>query len=259
MRKYIVAGNWKMNTNLPEGEKLAGDIMSLLQQRNFDLTRYGVIIAPPYTHLYRLSQIIDNSKVRLGAQNMGWEEKGAYTGEISADMLLSVGSEYVIIGHSERRKYQKEGDELLLKKISLALSKGLKPIFCVGEELADREAGRHFDIVKSQIVNVIYHLVPEDMQKVIIAYEPVWAIGTGKVATPEQAQEMHAFIRQIISDKFGNQVAQDLTLLYGGSCKPANAQGLFEQKDIDGGLIGGASLKAQDFVTLLDMLIEAKK
>ncbi len=258
MRKFVVAGNWKMNTNLPEGEQLASDIMSLLGQRNFDLDRYGVIIAPPYTHLYRLGQIIDNNKIRLGAQNMGWEEKGAFTGEISADMLLSVGVEYVIIGHSERRKYQKEDDQLLLKKINLALAKGLKPIFCVGEELNDREAGKHFDVVRSQIENVIFSLEVHNMENIIIAYEPVWAIGTGKVATPGQAQEMHAFIRQMIADKFGSQVGVNMTLLYGGSCKPSNAEGLFSQKDIDGGLIGGASLKAQDFVTLVDMLIEAK-
>ena len=259
MRKFVVAGNWKMNTNLPEGEQLASEIMSLLEQRSFNLDRFGVIIAPPYTHLYRLGQIIDNNKVRLGAQNMGWEEKGAFTGEISADMLLSVGVEYVIIGHSERRKYQKESDQLLLKKVNLALAKGLKPIFCVGEELKDREAGKHFDIVRSQIENVIFSLEAHNMENIIIAYEPVWAIGTGKVATPGQAQEMHAFIRQMIADKFGSQVGVNMTLLYGGSCKPSNAEGLFSQKDIDGGLIGGASLKAQDFVTLLDMLIEAKK
>ena len=259
MRKYIVAGNWKMNTTLPEGEKLATDIMNLVKERDYDLSRFGMIIAPPYTHLYRLSSLIDNNKVRLGSQNMGWEEKGAFTGEISADMLISVGAEYVIIGHSERRKYQKEDDQLLLKKINLALSKGLKPIFCVGEELSQREAGKHFDIVRRQIENVIFTLPAESLKKIIIAYEPVWAIGTGKVATPEQAQQMHAFIRQMIAGKFGDQTAQDMTLLYGGSCKPANAQGLFSQPDIDGGLIGGASLKANDFVTLLDMLIKAKQ
>ncbi len=258
MRKFVVAGNWKMNTNLPEGENLASEIMRLLEQRSLDLERFGVIIAPPYTHLYKLGQLIDNNKVRLAAQNMGWEEKGAFTGEISADMLLSVGVEYVIIGHSERRKYQKEDDQMLLKKVNLALSKGLKPIFCVGEELQEREAGKHFDIVRSQIENVIFTLEASQLKNIVIAYEPVWAIGTGKVATPGQAQEMHSFIRQMLGDKFGSQVADDMTLLYGGSCKPANAEGLFGQRDIDGGLIGGASLKAQDFVQLVDMLVAAK-
>ncbi len=259
MRKFIIAGNWKMNTTLPEGEALASAIQNKVNNRKFDLDKFGMIIAPPYTHLYRISQVIDNEYVKLGAQNMGWEEKGAYTGEISADMLLSVGAEYVIIGHSERRKYQKEDNELLLKKMQLALKKGLKPIFCIGEELEQREAEEHFVVVRSQIRDVVFELEASDMENIIIAYEPVWAIGTGKVATPEQAQQMHAFIRGLLKEKFGNQVAENTTILYGGSCKPSNADGLFAQPDIDGGLIGGASLKADDFTDLMEILIKHKQ
>ena len=259
MRKFILAGNWKMNTNLQEGQSLAQDIMSLLDKRSLDLDRFAVIIAPPFTHLYSINHIIDKNKVLLAAQNMGWEEKGAYTGEISADMLKSVGVKYVIIGHSERRKYQREDDALLLKKINLALSKGLTPIFCIGEELEQRENGKYFDVVRVQIENVIFNLSAQQLRNLIIAYEPVWAIGTGKVATPEQAQQMHAFIRELLMEKYGDDVASNMSILYGGSCKPSNAQGLFLQKDIDGGLIGGASLKALDFVSLLDILVQSKK
>ena len=256
MRKFIVAGNWKMNTTVPEGESLANEIETKIW--HYERDKFQLIIAPPFTHLATIRSIIDSDKVKLGAQNLFWEEKGAYTGEISAAMLKSVDVEYVIIGHSERRKYFKESDEVLLKKINLALANGLKPIFCIGEELEQREAGKHFDVVRSQIENVIFSLKPEQLDKIIIAYEPVWAIGTGKVATPEQAQEMHSFIRDLIKGKFGQDKAENMTLLYGGSCKPGNAAGLFEQPDIDGGLIGGASLKADDFLEIFKILIEKK-
>ncbi len=257
MRKFIVAGNWKMNTTVPEGEALANEIETKIW--HYERDKYQLIIAPPFTHLATIRSIIDSDKVKLGAQNLFWEEKGAYTGEISAVMLKSVDVEYVIIGHSERRKYFKESDEVLLKKINLALANDLKPIFCIGEELEQREADKHFDVVRSQIENVIFHLEASKLDKIIIAYEPVWAIGTGKVASPEQAQEMHKFIRGLIEEKFGEEKAQNMTILYGGSCKPSNAAGLFEQPDIDGGLIGGASLKADDFLEIFKILIEKKK
>ncbi len=256
MRKFIVAGNWKMNTTVPEGERLANDIQTNIW--HYDREKFQLIIAPPYTHLATVGQIIDGDRVKLGAQNLFWEEKGAYTGEISAAMLKSVEAEYVIIGHSERRKYFKESDEVLLKKVNIALEYGLTPIFCIGEELSQREENRHFDVVRSQIENVLFELDASRFAKVIIAYEPVWAIGTGKVATPEQAQEMHGFIRDLIASKYSADVAQNTTLLYGGSCKPSNAAGLFEQPDIDGGLIGGASLKAADFLEIFRILIDKK-
>jgi len=257
MRKFIVAGNWKMNTTVPEGEKLAEQIQSNVGF--YDTEKFQLIVAPPFTHLYPIAQIIDNDYVKLGAQNLAWEEKGAFTGEIAAPMLQSIEVQYVIIGHSERRKYFKEDDSLLLKKISLALKYNLKPIFCVGELLEQREANQHFNIVEKQIKNVLFNLAPEQIQNIIIAYEPVWAIGTGKVASPEQAQEMHKFIRSLFAQKYSEQIAQDLTILYGGSCKPSNAQGLFAQPDIDGGLIGGASLKAQDFLEIFKILKQQKQ
>jgi triosephosphate isomerase len=257
MRKFIVAGNWKMNTTVPEGEKLAEQIQSNVGF--YDTEKFQLIVAPPFTHLYPIAQIIDNDYVKLGAQNLAWEEKGAFTGEIAAPMLQSIEVQYVIIGHSERRKYFKEDDSLLLKKIYLALKYNLKPIFCVGELLEQREANQHFNIVEKQIKNVLFNLAPEQIQNIIIAYEPVWAIGTGKVASPEQAQEMHKFIRSLFAQKYSEQIAQDLTILYGGSCKPSNAQGLFAQPDIDGGLIGGASLKAQDFLEIFKILKQQKQ
>ena len=256
MRKFIVAGNWKMNTTVPEGEALANEIQTNIW--HYDREKFQLIVAPPYTHLATVGQILDSDRVKLGAQNLFWEEKGAYTGEVSAPMLKSVDVEYVIIGHSERRKYFNESDEILLKKVKLALEYDLTPIFCIGEQLHEREANKHFDVVRNQLENVILQLPAGQLAKVIIAYEPVWAIGTGKVATPEQAQEIHHFIRQLISEKFSADLAQNLTILYGGSCKPGNAAGLFEQPDIDGGLIGGASLKARDFLEIFRILIDKK-
>lgn len=245
MRKYIVAGNWKMNTTVPEGVALAKAVAEKSKEvpANVEL-----VIAPPFTHLDAVSSAIAGSKVALSAQNCADKEKGAFTGEISVDMLKSVGCEYTILGHSERRQYYGETDAKLVEKMKLAFAAGLKVILCVGENLEEREAGKHFDVCRAQIENVLYHFSAAEMANVVIAYEPVWAIGTGKTASAEQAQEIHASIRNVVEAKFGREVAQDMTILYGGSCKPSNAKELFAQPDIDGGLIGGAALKADDFI-----------
>lgn len=246
MRKKIVAGNWKMNTTVPEGVQLAKDVVAAAAE----VKDCQLVIAPPFTHLASVAEIVKGTKVALSAQNCADKTSGAYTGEVSVDMLESVGCTYCILGHSERRQYYGETDEKLCAKIALVLAKGIKPILCVGENLEEREAGKHFEVCESQIKNVLYTLTAEQMANVVVAYEPVWAIGTGKTATSEQAQEIHACIRKCIADKFGAQVAEDTTILYGGSCKPSNAKELFAQKDIDGGLIGGAALKAPDFIAI---------
>lgn len=253
MRKKIVAGNWKMNTDLEDGLKLAVAVSQKVTYMNYDTEKFGLIIATPFTHLHPVGQVIDTDKVQLSAQNMADNESGAFTGETSAEMIKSVGATAVILGHSERRAYYGETNETLTKKLEIALKHELLPIFCIGEVLEEREAEKHFDVVKSQIDEVLFKLSEEDFKKVVIAYEPVWAIGTGKVATPVQAQEIHAYIRELVVEKFGQEIADDTTILYGGSCKPANADGLFSQPDIDGGLIGGASLKADDFIELLNI------
>ena len=247
MRKNIVAGNWKMNTLLKEGMELAKAVEKLEKEKSSDAL---VIVAPPYTHLSRVKELIQG--VKLSAQNCASEESGAYTGEVSPDMLKSVGVEYVILGHSERRAYYGEDDLLLNKKTKLALSKGLKPIFCCGEVLEEREGGKLYDVIREQISVGLKDLSKEDMAQVVIAYEPVWAIGTGVVATPDQAQEMHKFIRDLLAELFDEEVASDTTILYGGSCKPSNAAELFANPDVDGGLIGGASLKAEDFLGIVN-------
>ncbi len=246
MRKNIVAGNWKMNTTVAEGIELAEAVAAKSSEVPSSVQ---LIIAPPFTHLVPVSQAIKGTAIGLSAQNCADKEKGAYTGEVSADMLVSAGCTYTILGHSERRQYYGETDATLVDKVKLAISKGLSPIFCVGENLEEREAGRHFDVVSSQIRNVLYTLSGEEMSKVIIAYEPVWAIGTGKTASAAQAQEIHACIRKVVAEKFG-ALAEDITILYGGSCKPSNAKELFACPDIDGGLIGGAALKADDFIAI---------
>jgi triosephosphate isomerase len=245
MRKKIVAGNWKMNTSLKEGMELAKAVEKLEKTQTSDAL---LIIAPPFIHLSKVKELISN--VKLAAQNCASESSGAYTGEVSPSMLVSSGVEYVIIGHSERRSYYHEDNALLNKKTRLALEEGLKPIYCCGEVLEERESGRLFDVVREQIAVGLEGLSKEQMAKVVIAYEPVWAIGTGEVATPEQAQEMHRFIRDLLAELFGSQVAEDTTILYGGSCKPSNAGELFANPDVDGGLIGGASLKAEDFLAI---------
>ncbi len=247
MRKKIVAGNWKMNTLLKDGMELAKAVETLSREKSSDAL---VIIAPPYTHLSRVKELIEN--VKLCAQDCASEASGAFTGEISPAMLVSAGAEYVIIGHSERRTIFNEGNELLNKKVKLALSQGLKPIFCCGEVLEEREAGKLFDVVREQLEVGLKDLSREDIHKTVIAYEPVWAIGTGLVATPDQAQEMHKFIRDLVTELFDEQVAEDMPLLYGGSCKPSNAAELFANPDVDGGLIGGASLKAEDFMAIVN-------
>ncbi|MCI7514812.1 MAG: triose-phosphate isomerase [Bacteroidales bacterium] len=245
MRKHIVAGNWKMNTTVPEGVELAKAVVAKSVEVPSDVE---LIIGTPFTHLYPVNEVVAGTRVALSAENCADHVKGAYTGEISVDMLTSVGCQYTILGHSERRQYYGETDEKLVEKTKLALAAGLKVILCVGENLEEREANKHFDVCKAQTVNVLKNFTAEDMKNVVIAYEPVWAIGTGKTATAEQAQEIHAFIRKTLADLFSAEVADQVSILYGGSCKPSNAKELFACPDIDGGLIGGAALKADDFI-----------
>ncbi len=247
MRRQIVAGNWKMNKNLDEAIDLAKSI-----KEGVDVSNVEVIIAPPATYLYPIKNVLSGASIKLSAQNAHSEISGAYTGELSAEMIKSVGAEYVILGHSERREIFKESNELVAKKVSLALESGLKAIFCCGEPLNIREAGEHKTFVAKQVEDCLFHLSPEKLESVIIAYEPIWAIGTGKTASPEQAQEIHAEIRRAIADKYGAEIAGNVSVLYGGSCKPGNAKELFVQPDIDGGLIGGASLVAEDFISIVN-------
>jgi triosephosphate isomerase len=242
-RRKIVAGNWKMNKDYREGRDLSMEIVEAIDNRDT-----LVILCPPYIHLQNVNNIIKEvNNLKLGAQNCHQEVSGAFTGEISVGMLKSVGAEYVILGHSERREYFKESNALLAAKVKTALEAGLQPIFCCGEPLQVREAGDHVSYVAKQLEESLFDLSTEDFQRIVIAYEPIWAIGTGKTASPEQAQEMHANIRTMISEKYGQDVAQACSILYGGSVKPANAKEIFGQADVDGGLIGGASLKAADF------------
>ena len=253
-RQHIVAGNWKMNMTINEGTSLASSIISKLQPSD---TR--AILCPPYIHLNHLSSLVSGiDHLSVGAQNCHFEKSGAYTGEISAAMVKSTGAEYVILGHSERREYFQENDEMLARKTNAALANGLKPIFCCGEKLESREAGTQEAVVKGQLAGGLFHLTPEAFSNVVIAYEPVWAIGTGKTASKEQAQEMHYFIRQLLADKYGSEQANLTTILYGGSCNPGNAYDLFSQPDVDGGLIGGASLKADDFIAIVNSFPDSK-
>ena len=245
MRKKIVAGNWKMNTTVPEGVELAKAVVAKSAEVPADVK---LIVATPFTHLCPVAAVVEGTRVGLSAENCADKEKGAYTGEVSAAMLASAGCKYTILGHSERRQYYGETDEKLVEKTRLALANGLDVILCVGENLEEREAGRHFDVCEAQIKNVLFNFSAEDLEHIVIAYEPVWAIGTGKTATAAQAEEIHAFIRKTIAGKFGAAAAEEVSILYGGSCKPSNAKELFAEKDIDGGLIGGAALKADDFI-----------
>ncbi|HYW94707.1 MAG TPA: triose-phosphate isomerase [Bacteroidales bacterium] len=247
MRQNIVAGNWKMNKNLQEGLELANAVNELAESKTSDAL---VIIAPPFIHLADAAKVLTG--VKLSAQNCASEENGAYTGEVSVDMIKSTGAEYVIIGHSERRAYYNEDNKVLAKKVDLALAAGLKPVFCIGEVLPEREADKHFDVVGNQLREGVFHLSAEQFSHVIVAYEPVWAIGTGKTASPAQAQEMHKFIRDQIASNYSETLADQTTILYGGSCKPSNAAELFANPDVDGGLIGGASLKAEDFIQIVN-------
>jgi len=251
MRKKIVAGNWKMNMELAEGLKLAESVDTYFRSKP---SKVEVVLCTPYIHLAGVSQILREGKVCLGAQNCASEPSGAYTGEISPAMILSAGAGYVIIGHSERRSYYHEDNTILNKKTKLALSTGLKVIFCCGEVLGERESGKYFEVVKNQIENGLFNIPAEEMRNVVVAYEPVWAIGTGLTATPEQAQDMHQFIRGLFSEKYGKEIADNLTILYGGSCKPSNAAEIFSKPDVDGGLIGGAALKKDDFTAIVEAI-----
>ena len=248
MRKNIVAGNWKMNTTVPEGVALAKEVNEALKgfKANCD-----VIICVPFTHLCPVAGVIDQTILGLGAENCADHASGAYTGEVSAAMVASTTAKYVILGHSERRQYYGETAATLREKVALALANGLQPIFCIGEVLEERENGTYNDVVKAQIVDGLFNLSAEEFGKIILAYEPVWAIGTGKTATADQAEDMHAFIRGVIAEKYGKEVADNTSILYGGSCKPSNAAELFAKPDVDGGLIGGASLKCADFMGIV--------
>ncbi|MBQ2538812.1 MAG: triose-phosphate isomerase [Bacteroidales bacterium] len=251
MRKHIVAGNWKMNKTFDEADELISNIMDKLEKTTLDRNTQ-VIICPPFPFLEMTSDYSDDSYFAVGAQNVSDQESGAYTGEVSAAMLESMELDYCIVGHSERRAYYHETDEIIARKVDQLLKHNLRPIVCCGEVLEERESNRQFDVVKKQITDGLFHLTAEQFADIVIAYEPVWAIGTGKTATPEQAQEMHAFIRGLIADKYGKEVADETSILYGGSCKPGNAKELFANPDVDGGLIGGASLKADDFIAIAE-------
>ncbi|MDR2775972.1 MAG: triose-phosphate isomerase [Tannerella sp.] len=249
MRKNVVAGNWKMNTTLAEGVALADRLNRALTGKT---TNCDVVIGAPFTHLASIVQTIDTDRIGVAAENCADKEKGAYTGEVSAAMVASTGAEYVILGHSERRACYHETPEILKEKVELALANRLTPIFCIGEVLDEREAGKHFDVVDEQIKKSLFDLSAGDFGKLILAYEPVWAIGTGKTATAMQAQEMHAFIRNTIAAKYGEEVANDTSILYGGSCNADNAYELFSNPDVDGGLIGGASLSVEKFIPIIE-------
>lgn len=248
MRKNIVAGNWKMNTTLTEGVELAKEVNEALKNVS---PKCDVVICTPFTHLASVAAAIDSNKLGLGAENCADHLKGAYTGEVSAPMVASTGATYVILGHSERRQYYGETSEILKEKVNLALAENLTPIFCIGEVLEQRENGSYLDVVKSQIEDALFGLSAAEFSKLVLAYEPVWAIGTGKTATDDQAQEMHAHIRSVIAGKYGKEIADNTSILYGGSCKPSNARALFAKPDVDGGLIGGASLDVESFMGIV--------
>jgi len=250
MRKKIVAGNWKMNMDYNEGLTLFSEVINMVKD---EITgSQTAVVCSPFIHLHSLAQLAKGyTKVAVGAQNAHQAESGAYTGEISAKMINSVGATYVILGHSERRQYFGEDNALLAKKTDTVLANGLKPIFCIGETLDERNAEKHFDIIKSQLSEGVFHLDEAHFSQLVLAYEPVWAIGTGVTASSAQAQEIHAFIRAEVATKYGQTVADNVSILYGGSCNPKNAPELFAQPDIDGGLIGGASLKSRDFVDIV--------
>lgn len=250
MRKKIVAGNWKMNMTFEEGQTLTSEILNMFKDEN--ISNVIAILNPPFPHIFPVKKMIADTKgVYLGAQNCSDKESGAFTGEVSAKILASFGVQYVIIGHSERREYFGESNELLGVKVKEALANGLKPIFCCGESLDIRTAGTHEPNVKFQLTESLFGLSPEEFSQVVIAYEPVWAIGTGKTATAEQAQDMHSALRRHIASKYGKDIANETSILYGGSCNPKNAQELFSKVDVDGGLIGGASLKSRDFIDII--------
>ncbi|MEA5128610.1 MAG: triose-phosphate isomerase [Proteiniphilum sp.] len=249
MRKNIVAGNWKMNKNLQEGIELATALNEALKNKTVNC---DVVIGTPFIHLASVVNSIDTNKIGVAAQNCADKESGAYTGEVSAAMIASTGAGYVILGHSERRAYYHETPEILKEKVKLALANELTPIFCIGEVLEEREAGNHFEVVKSQVEESLFELSPEDFSRIVLAYEPVWAIGTGKTATAAQAQEIHAFIRKTLEGKYGQEIADNTSILYGGSANADNAKELFSNPDVDGGLIGGASLGVDKFMPIIE-------
>jgi triosephosphate isomerase len=249
MRSNIVAGNWKMNNDLAASNALVHEIMNQVAELTLENTR--VIVAPTFVNLSSVVEAAKESAVEVAAQNMHQAASGAFTGEISGEMLKGIGIESVILGHSERRAYFGEDDALLAEKVNGALKNNLEVIFCFGEELEDRKSDNHFNVVESQLKNGVFHLEAAAWKNIVLAYEPVWAIGTGETASPEQAQEMHAFIRNLIVDTYGAEVANEVSILYGGSVKPANAEEIFSNPDVDGGLIGGAALNADDFVSLV--------
>jgi triosephosphate isomerase len=250
MRKKIVAGNWKMNLDFQEGLTLFSEVINMVKDETTG--SQTAVVCSPFIHLHSLTQLAKGyAKVAVGAQNAHQAESGAYTGEISAKMIKSVGAAYVILGHSERRQYFNEDNALLAKKTDIVLGHGLIPIFCIGETLEERNAGKHFDVIKSQLAEGVFHLEEAQFSRLVLAYEPIWAIGTGVTASSAQAQEIHAFIRSEIAAKYSQAIADGITILYGGSCNPKNAAELFAQPDIDGGLIGGASLKSRDFVDIV--------
>ncbi|MGV3587343.1 MAG: triose-phosphate isomerase [Adhaeribacter sp.] len=250
MRKKIVAGNWKMNKTFEEAQALVSEVVNMVQDEVNNQAE--VVLCPPFPFLSSVGKALGgNSKIHLGAQNCHQKESGAYTGEVSASMLKSVGVEYVILGHSERRQYFNEDNQLLESKVKAALQAGLIPIFCIGESLEQREQDLTFDVIETQLKEGLFHVTNEEFARVVIAYEPIWAIGTGKTATSQQAQEVHAFIREQIARHYDAEAAVNTTILYGGSANPGNARELFSQPDIDGGLIGGASLKSRDFTDIV--------
>lgn len=246
MRKKIVAGNWKCNTTLQEGVALAKEVNSIVKTSDVQ-----VILGTPFIHLTEVVKLVDNKAIAVAAQNCAAEPKGAFTGEVSAAMVKSTGAQYVILGHSERRGYYGETSEILNKKLALALENGLTPIYCCGEALDVREAGKQNEFVINQLEETIFKLSADDFKKLVIAYEPIWAIGTGKTATSDQAEDMLKTIREAIAAKYGKAIADEISILYGGSCNAKNAKELFAKPNIDGGLIGGASLKAEDFNTIV--------
>ncbi len=250
MRNKIVAGNWKMNTTISEGKKLVIDILSAIEDMN--LQDKKVVFASPFISLSSIAKLVNYvENVYVGSQNISSHESGAYTGEISANMLAAAGVKFAIVGHSERREYFSETNQVLAEKVSQSIDHRLIPIYCCGEVLEERKNGNFKSVIKSQIEEGLFHLTPTDFSRVVIAYEPVWAIGTGETASPDQAQEVHAFIRQLISEKYGEAIAELTSILYGGSMKPDNAKRLMTMPDIDGGLVGGASLNASDFVKII--------
>jgi triosephosphate isomerase len=250
MRKKIVAGNWKCNTTIKEGIELAKNVNKLVLNKG--VKDVVVVLGVPFTHLTSVVEVVDSNRINVSSQNCATEPKGAYTGEVSAAMVKSTGASFVILGHSERREYYNETSKTLNKKLALVLDQDLTPIYCCGEPLSIREAGTQNAYVKQQLEETIFLLPTEKFIKIVIAYEPIWAIGTGKTASSQQAQDMIAYIRKLIAEKYGKSVAEEISILYGGSCNAANAEDLFSQADIDGGLIGGASLKAEEFLAIIN-------